>query len=69
MEAERKALGLQGVRFLYYTCSKCRYNDIFVDIHPLAGEAPDEFKIRRDALEATVRELHGDRVDVVVVEK
>jgi hypothetical protein len=69
MEAERKALGLQGVRFLYYTCGQCRYNDIFVDIHPLPEESPEEFQIRRDALEATVRELHGDHVDVVVVEK
>jgi hypothetical protein len=39
MESERNALGLEGVRFLYYTCSGCGYADIFVDVHPIAGES------------------------------
>jgi hypothetical protein len=69
MEAERKALGLQGVRFLYYNCTGCGYADIFVDIHPVEGETPDVFRHRRRELETTVRQLHAERVEVILTEK
>ena len=69
MEAERKALGLQGILFRYYTCSRCGQADIFVDLHPLPGETDEDFRKRRGELEATVRQLQADRVDVVVVKK
>jgi len=69
MEGERKALGLQGVLFRYYACPDCGQADIFVDVHPVEGEAPEVFRQRRDELETTVRQLHGDRVDVVLTEK
>ena len=69
MEAERKALGLQGVLFRYYTCPQCGQADIFLDIHPLQGETSEAFRQRRDELEATVHQLHSDQVDVVVREK
>jgi hypothetical protein len=48
MEAERKAAGLQGVLFRYYTCSACGTADIFVDVHPVGGETDEEFRRRRD---------------------
>ncbi len=35
LEAERKALGLEGVLFRYYKCGACDQADIFVDILPL----------------------------------
>jgi hypothetical protein len=66
MEAERKALGLQGILFRYYTCSRCGQADIFVDLRPLPGESDEDFRRRRGDLEATVRHLHADRVDVVL---
>lgn len=72
METERKALGLQGIRFLYYTCSACGYHDIFIDIHPLEGETAEEFRTRHAALEATVKQLkqkRPERTEVVIVEK
>jgi hypothetical protein len=69
MEAERKALGVEGVLFRYYTCSGCGYADIFVDIHPLAGETDEAFHRRRDELESIVRQLHSERVAVVLVER
>jgi hypothetical protein len=69
MEAERKALGLQGILFRYYTCSRCGQADIFVDLRPLPGETDADFHQRRDELEATLRQLHADRVDIVVVKK
>ncbi len=69
MEAERKALGLQGVLFRYYTCPQCGQADIFIDLHALEGETPEAFRQRRDELEATVRQLHSDQVDVVLTEK
>jgi hypothetical protein len=69
MEAERKALGLEGVLFRYYTCSACGGADIFVDIHPLAGETDRAFRRRRDELEAAVRQVHGEGVEAVLVER
>jgi hypothetical protein len=68
MEAERKALGLQGVRFLYYNCSHCGYADIFVDVHPVPDEPVETFLQRREELESIVRQLHADYVEVVVTD-
>ena len=69
MEAERKALGLEGVRFLYYSCPACRYGDIFVDIHHLENETAEAFERRRAELEAAVRQVRGDNTAVVITER
>jgi hypothetical protein len=69
MEAERKALGLEGVLFRYYTCSGCGNADIFVDVLPLPEESEEQFRVRRDELEAAIRQLHGAEVAVVLVER
>jgi hypothetical protein len=69
MEAERKARGLEGVLFRYYVCSACGHADIFVDVHPVEGETDEAFRRRRDELEASVRELHAEGVEVVVTER
>ena len=66
MEADRKAAGLDGVRFLYYQCP-CGTADIFVDILPRPGEQPADFEHRRVEMEEVVRGLHGDRVQARVV--
>lgn len=66
MEHERRALGLDGVRFLYYRCPGCGRADIFVDLRPLAGEDAGSFRARRQALEAAVREAHAEAVEVVL---
>jgi len=69
MEAERKAAGLTGVRFLYYHCPGCDTDDIFVDVLPLEGEPHADYLKRRDAMEAAVRQLHdgSTRAEAVVV--
>jgi hypothetical protein len=69
LEAERKALGLEVVLFRYYTCSGCGNADIFVDILPREGESDESFRLRKDELEATVKQLQGEGVEVVVVER
>lgn len=66
MEAERKAAGLEGVRFLYYRCP-CGMNDIFVDILPRDDEFAEDFEQRREALEAAVRQLHAEHAEAQVV--
>ncbi len=66
MAAERKALGLQGVLFRFYNCPQCGCADIFVDIPPLPSETPEQFEQRRAELEASLKELRGDRVEVVL---
>ena len=69
MEAERKARGLEGLLFRYYTCPACNRADIFIVLAPLEGESPESFQLRRDALEAQVAELHAEHVAVVVQER
>ncbi len=66
MEAERKALGLQGLLFRYYHCPECGCADIFVDIRPLRQETGEDFERRRAELEASLKGLCGDRVEVVL---
>jgi hypothetical protein len=69
MEAERRAHGLEGVRFLYYRCPDCDFADIFVDIHPLPGEGDEQFQRRRDALEVAARKIHAQDVKIVLMER
>jgi hypothetical protein len=69
MEAERKAMGLQGVLFRYYTCAACGQADIFVDLKRLPGESEDAFLQRRGELETAVKQAHGEGVEAVLVEK
>lgn len=69
MEAERRALGLQGIAFRYYMCPACDWADIFIDVARLAGESPEAFHGRRGELEAAVRQLHAERVDVVLMSR
>src|SRR5262249_32085005 len=69
MEADRKALGLEGVRFLYYSCPACRYADILVDIHHRENETAEAFERRRADLEAAVRQVRGDNTAVVITER
>jgi hypothetical protein len=67
MEAERKALGLEGVLFRYYVCPACQHADIFVDLHPLPGEDDQAFRRRKEELEEAVRQLPTEGVEVVLV--
>src|SRR5207244_6629551 len=69
MEADRKRLGLEGVHFLYYTCSACGHDDIFLDILHLEGESPEEFQKRREGLEAAVRQTDAEPVKVTITER
>lgn len=72
MEAERRALGLQGVLFRHYTCSACGGSDIFVDILPRPDEPYDVFCARKAGLEAAIRvanRVYGDGVEAVLVER
>lgn len=69
MEAERRALGLEGVRFLYYRCPVCSCEDVFLDLIPLDGETEEQFTSRRQDLQAKVRKLHGADVEVVLNER
>jgi DNA-directed RNA polymerase subunit RPC12/RpoP len=66
LEAERKAMGLEGVLFRYYRCSACGQADIFVDICPLTNEFEEDFRQRQRELEATLQQLEGEGVEVVV---
>jgi len=68
MEADRRALGLEGVRFLYFTCPACGQADIFIDLHPLKGEPEEVFQARRAGLEAAIRQVGSENTAVVLIE-
>lgn len=67
LEAERKANGLEGIKFVHFHCPACGMNDIFVVILPLDTEFAEDYEARRDAMEKVVRDLHADDVEAVVV--
>jgi hypothetical protein len=67
MEAQRRAAGLEGVKFVYLRCPACGMDDIFVAILPLETEFAEDYEARRDAMEQVVRGLHADGVEAVVV--
>jgi hypothetical protein len=67
MESQRKAAGLEGVRFLYYRCPSCQKDDIFVDVLPRRDESVEEYHLRQSAMEDSARAMHSELVDVVVV--
>jgi hypothetical protein len=69
MESERKALGLEGVHFLYYTCPDCAHAEIFVDVHPLEGESIEAFEARRGELEAAVQQMYSEMIGVTLTER
>jgi hypothetical protein len=69
MEADRRALGLEGVRFFYYVCPACGQADIFLDLHHLPGETDEEFLERRRAMEDAVRRVQPEGVEVVLTER
>jgi hypothetical protein len=69
MEADRKSMGLEGVRFLYYRCSECGRADIFVDVHRRDGETAEEFEHRSRSLESAVRQVHAREVEVVLTKR
>jgi hypothetical protein len=69
MEAERKALGLEGVHFFEYHCPACGYTDIFIDIWRLEGETDEAYKGRRLELEKVIRQLHPEKAELMIVER
>jgi hypothetical protein len=69
MEAERRALGLHDIRFRYFACPRCGFDDVFLDVIALADESPDDFRSRRRELETLVRDLHAVATEVVVTER
>jgi hypothetical protein len=67
LEAGRREHGLEGVKFLYFSCPACGMSDIFVAILPLEGEFAEDYEARRDAMEEVVRAMHARDVEAVVV--
>jgi len=69
MEADRRAVGLEGVRFFSYHCQVCSSADIFVDLHHLPGESDTDYQARREELQAVVQQRHGRYIEAVLSER
>ena len=67
LEAQRKATGLEGVKFRYFHCPACGMDDIFVAVLPRETEFAEDYEARRAAMERVVRGLHAENVATVVV--
>jgi hypothetical protein len=69
MEADRRALGLEGVRFLYYVCPGCGQADIFLDLRRQPEETDEQLAERRRAMEDAVCQAQPAGVEVVLTER
>lgn len=69
LEADRKAAGLKGVYFHDYRCPDCGTEAVFLDVSRLDGETDGEYRSRRETLEAGVKRVQAEAIEVVVVAK
>ena len=69
IEGDRKALGIHGMLVRCSTCSGCGHNNLFLDFRPLKGETPEEYKLRRDELEVTIKQNSQAGLEIALVEK
>jgi hypothetical protein len=68
MEAARLSVGLEGVRFRYYTCPQCGQDHVFLEVVPLPDESCQDFVGRKAALAQIAQEVRALRTTIVVVE-
>jgi hypothetical protein len=66
MEADRRAAGLDGVRFVTYRCP-CGAEDVFIDVLPKDDELAEDFDRRTAAMEEAARRVRADGVEAQVV--
>jgi hypothetical protein len=69
MEAARTSIGLEGVRFRYYSCGRCGHDHVFLEVAPLPSETPPDREQRTAALARAAREVRVVRTTVLVVEQ
>ena len=69
LEAQRMALGVEGVLFRVYNCSRCNRDDLFVDVCSVPGESAEEYRARKDGLEDLIQDLPMTEADVVLAER
>jgi hypothetical protein len=69
MEQARVSMGLEGVRFRYYTCPRCGHDHVFLEIVPLPGETSEELHCRKKELATDVEDVRAFRTTVLVVEQ
>ena len=66
MEANRRAAGLDGVRFVTYRCP-CGTEDVFIDVLPRNDELTEDYDRRWAAMEEAARRVQVDGVEARVV--
>jgi hypothetical protein len=59
-------LRLEGLRFRYYSCPRCGYDDVFLDLIPLPGETMEECERRRRELAEALARRRFEQAAVVV---
>ena len=67
IEAEREALGIEGVFFRCYACVECGHENLFLDVHRLEGESLAAFRSRRAEFESSIRQTPHESVEVAIV--
>ncbi len=69
LESDRKAAGLRGVRFSDYLCPDCGTENVVIEVRQLDGETDAGYQARKESIEAGVKQVEVDAVEVVVAEK
>ena len=69
LDSDRKAAGLKGVHFHDYRCPDCGTEAVFLDMFRLDGESDEAYRSRKETLEAGVRLVQAEAIEVVVVAK
>ncbi len=69
MEAARQAMGVEGVTFRYYSCSRCGHDNVYLEFRPLPLESPEETATRRNALTQACAAVSAERTSVLVVDQ
>jgi hypothetical protein len=67
METARVALGVEGVRFRYYSCPRCGHDHVFVEILALPGETPHDLRSRQEVLARAAQEVRALDTTIIVV--
>jgi hypothetical protein len=68
MEAARIAAGLEGLCFRYYTCPRCGFDHVFLEIVPLPEETPQDLHARKQEMAHAVQEVSALRTAVMIEE-
>jgi hypothetical protein len=68
METARRAIGLEGLRFLYLNCPKCGHDNMFLVVLRLSAETDQDYQGRKKSVARAVQGVSNVATTIVVVD-